>query len=491
MTISLSAKPCRRFGAAPRAARKSGIGRRATYPEGVIRPRVLAAGTMAAAVLAGLLAASPAQGRPAISGGTSAAGSPAVVAIATYDGDTWRVCSAALLRPRVLVTAAHCMTRPGTSERVRKVRVFPPGARARVYSNTGPRRPSPIRVTKWWLGADIVRDSTVRKDDVAVLLLNGDLGPQAFTRVADSADLARWRAARTPVIHQGYGGTATRRYSPLPQTIALPFANLALGSSLGPIFSTAATSNQALCTGDSGGPAFVVEGTSAYLVGTMAGAQGACSSTAKDSPTNLGLATIGYLPIVDAAFTEAGYLPIPSAPRQVAQRARNRDVTITWSPPATAAETVAGYQVVDGAGTVVCQSATPACTLTSLPDGTYTYAVRARNAEGEGDVAAGGPGSVIASPPQPAPPTVTRVSRSRYTVTITTIAGRTSAVVRSYLVRDQAGTAVCTLPVADQAAPSLSCSWSPRRGTYTLTVAADTEMGPSPTSAPSARISVR
>ena len=197
------------------------------------------------------------------------------------------------------------------------------------------------------------------------------------------------------------------------------------------------------------------------------------------------------LPIVDAAFTEAGYLPIPSAPRQVAQRARNRDVTITWSPPATAAETVAGYQVVDGAGAVVCQSATTACTLTGLPDGTYTYAVRARNAEGEGDVAAGGPGSVIASPPQPAPPTVTRVSRSRYTVTITTIAGRTSAVVRSYLVRDQAGTAVCTLPVADQAAPSLSCSWSPRRGTYTLTVAADTEMGPSPTSAPSARISVR
>ena len=37
----------------------------------------------------------------------------------------------------------------------------------------------------------MVRDETVRRDDVAVLLLNADLGPQAFTRVADSADLRR------------------------------------------------------------------------------------------------------------------------------------------------------------------------------------------------------------------------------------------------------------------------------------------------------------
>ena len=443
------------------------------------------------ALLVGTSWAAPAHGRPAISGGTSAAGSGAVVAIATYDGRAWRVCSAALLRPRVLVTAAHCMTRPGTNERVSKVRVFAPGARARVYSNTGPRRPSPVRVQKWWLGADIVRDSTVRRDDVAVLLLNADLGPQAFTRIADRADLTRWRAAKVPVVHQGYGGTDTRRYSPTPQTVALPLTGLALGSSLGPTFSTASTAQQTLCTGDSGSPAFVIQGTSAYLLGTMAGAQGPCALTPREAPADLGLATIGYLPIINAAFAEAGYQQIPSAPQRVNQRARNRDVTITWTPPSVAPTAVSGYDVVDAAGTVVCQSATTSCTVSGLPDGTYAYAVRARNVEGEGDTAGGGAGALVASPPQPVPPAATRLSKTRFTVTVTTIAGRTSAVVRTYLVKDQYGSTICTIPVSDPSAKSLTCPWAPRRGTYTLTVSADTEMGPSPTSAPSGRISVR
>ena len=248
-------------------------------------------------------------------GGQSALGFPGVVAMAVFDGNTWNVCTAALIRPRVLMTAAHCLTKEGTSESVERVRVFRPGAKAVIYSNTGPRRPAKIRVLKWWIGAaDGPRTSVVQRNDVATVLLGGDLGPTPYTRFATQLELTAWKAQKAPITHVGYGSAGSTRYSRIPRTVDLPFKSLPLRSSLGTTFSTATTLTQSVCPGDSGSPAFRSEEAGPVLVGTVAGSNGSCARDATAVPDDIGFVAVGYLDLVNAAFAEAGYLTIPSAP---------------------------------------------------------------------------------------------------------------------------------------------------------------------------------
>ena len=171
--------------------------------------------------------------------------------------------------------------------------------------------------------------------------------------------------------------------------------------------------------------------------------------------------------------------------------ARNRDVTVTWKPPAQSPGTVVGYDVLSPDGALVCQTDQLSCTVSGLPDGTYAYTVRSRNAENQGDVLPAAGGARVTSPPAPLAPTVRETSKRRFTITVTTIAGRTSAVVTSYVVRDQGGTVVCTLVPPSPTTATLSCPAPIRRGTYTVSVHAETQMGPSPESPPSVRFTVR
>jgi hypothetical protein len=64
-------------------------------------------------------------------------------------------------------------------------------------------------------------------------------------------------------------------------------------------------------------------------------------------------------------------------------------------------------------------------------------------------------------------------------------------VVTSYVVRDQLGATVCMLIPPSAEAQQLTCPGPNRRGTYTVSVHAETEMGPSPESAPSSRFTIR
>ena len=269
---------------------------RRTYREPVITRAFAAVGLVLASLAsAGVVHATPAF-QPAVIGGTPALGNPAVVALATYDGMGWGLCSAAMVRPRVLITAAHCLTKPGSNESVMRVRVFPPGARAKVYSNTGPRRPSPVRVVSWWRATDYRNTGpVVQANDVAVILLNGDLGPAAFTRLATQAELSAWKAQRQQVVHIGYGSKGGPSYSPVPNLVTLPLQSVSPNGANGSTFATAATQTAAPCPGDSGSPSFVATPPAYYLVGVLAGANGGCAPSLSTTPTDLGFVAVGYL----------------------------------------------------------------------------------------------------------------------------------------------------------------------------------------------------
>lgn len=422
-----------------------------------------------------------------IYGGASTAGNPAVIAVAMYDHGVWSgQCSAVMFRPRVILTAAHCVTKSGTAAGVDGFAVFPPGAVAVVYSNTGPRGAAPASVRQWWAPAGYVNGTgRVQPNDIAVVLLDSDLGPGAYTRLATTAELTRWATEGAAVQHLGYGLTGPGVGTNVPHSVQLPLVSFSRTGSLGSTFATAQSSSQGVCPGDSGGPVLRAEGAATYLLGVQAGSNSPCQNPPSSTTSNVSLAAMQYLDIINQGLTAAGYAPIPSAPQSVTAAAVNRDVTVTWQPPAVAPDSVVGYDVLDASGAVVCQSTTTSCTVPGLPDGRRTYTVRSRNVDGEGDALPPTATAAVVPPPTPSKPRVSRDGDQRIVVRFGTLAGQTSATVSEYVVTDDRGRPRCAVTVTDASADRLACSFRAKPGTYRLQVTAVTGMGVTAPSAPS------
>lgn len=450
-------------------------------------------------MLAGLLAVSPAAAapdaapEPRVYGGVIVTGSAQVVALALYDKGAWSGrCSAVMLRPRVLLTAAHCVTKAGTGTGVDGFAVFPPGAPAVVYSNTGPQGAGPAHVQQWWTTPGYVNVAgRVQPNDLAVLLLDRDLGPAAYSRLATTAELTRWMAEAAVVEHQGYGSTAPGRSTQVPNGVSLPLVSFNSGSFLGAIFSTAQTASQGLCPGDSGGPVFRSDPAGILLLGVEVGSNSPCMNPPSSTLSNIGVAASSYLALINPALSAAGHPTIPSAPGAVSAAAVNSDVTVSWQPPALSPETVVGYDVVDTAGTLVCQSTTTTCTVLGLPDGTHVYSVRSRNAEFEGNALPAAAAAVVASPPRMSAPVVRRSGRHKVAVTFRTIDSRTSATVSGYVASDTDGRVRCAVETGGRETARMSCSFTARQGTYRLRVSAITGMGTTEASPASRPVRVR
>lgn len=324
-----------------------------------------------------------------IMGGSGAGGSTNVVALAARDEQGWWLCSAAMWKPRVLITAAHCVTKEGSADAATEVRVFAPGAEAVVFSNTGPQGASSVPVTTILRPAGYVNASTlVQPNDIAFLVLGADLAPAGFSRLASTAELTQWVSVAKPVTHVGYGLTGPGQRSTTPHATTLSLTQF-LNGRYGQQFSTAQTAQVSICPGDSGSPAFVDQATGDLLLGTMAGGTGVCGTAAgvpsSLAESNVGLAAIGYPDLADAALTQAGYAAIPGAPTDREGTSSGSTVYLAWLPPSRNASSITGYEVLDASGTVVCTTVATSCRVDSVQPGTYGYRVRSVNAQGEGE----------------------------------------------------------------------------------------------------------
>lgn len=425
---------------------------------------------------------------PRIYGGTSAAGSPGVAAVAIFDGSSWsKSCSAVVWKPRVLLTAAHCVTVEGSATRVPRLAIFPPGAAAVQYSNTGPQGASPANVIGIWTPSAYVNASTrVEPNDFAVLLLDQDLGPSMYSRLATSAEMTRWAANLYPGSIMGYGLKSPTERDVLPLQASVPIDTYDPKSVYGPVFSVSQDATVGVCSGDSGGPTYASNPAGENLVlGVNSGSAGGCVAGFVGSYLMVGFSAIDYLDLVNQALTGAGYPTIPSAPTNISLTAINDSVVVNWQAPTTSPQSVVGYDVLDPAGALACTSTTLTCTVPNLPDGEHSFTVRSRNAQGEGNAQPASLTATTAAPTQMAPP---RANTRK--IRFTTLLGTTSAVVNQYRVIDAQGTRICTIKGFNPAAKALSCPSPKKAGTYRFRVLAVTQMGQTPPSGLSAKVRV-
>jgi hypothetical protein len=199
-----------------------------------------------------LAASSPAQ---AITNGSDDAADPGVVAIVR--GDTL-VCTATLVAPRVLVTAAHCV--PDGP---------PPDAIFGSAIASGTR--ATIVATERYSTFD---DKTLT-DDIAVALL-ADPAPSGA---------APWPVATTPL--DGTTGMPLRLvgFGRISESDATPAQKRVGSAAVGSIAAhefTLTASPSHTCEGDSGGPAFATIGGVEMLVGITSSGDVQCQGNARD-----------------------------------------------------------------------------------------------------------------------------------------------------------------------------------------------------------------
>ena len=239
----------------------------------------------------------------AVVGGADATGSGFVVAVRVdLPGDLQTACTGGLWKPKIVVTAAHCVVAEGTSNvaNASEVHVYAQGANV-----TGARPVASAVAIILTGGYSNSSTGFVEANDLAFLILDKEVGTPLISRLASESEAAAATVLGKKMNFFGYGQTAKESdVSMIPLTLSqTPFQFLGGKTYL---YGKSASGTGA-CFGDSGGPVILQTETENLLIGPVAGGSGSpCYPEIKERAV-LGLVASNFTDLVKTALTTAGY----------------------------------------------------------------------------------------------------------------------------------------------------------------------------------------
>lgn len=265
----------------------------------------------------------------AIYGGTSAAGNPIVVGLLVSQNATSAGCSGALVAPRVVMTASHCLTRPAEG-----IWISAPGTDLRDITTLR------IQGDKYFIPTTFSMTSFPYQNDFGIIVLKSAFPNARTLEIAKLEEVKKWMSEESSITHLGYGCTQLvdsppcGATSPTPNQLTTVFSKEipAQFSALIPgTFSVTKISvDKTICGGDSGSPILKEVSGKTIYVGSQSSSNGAgCTK----SCNIVCVATQGLpsanIELVDAAFKYASSsLPAPT-PTPEQSLAASKKTTIT------------------------------------------------------------------------------------------------------------------------------------------------------------------